>query len=276
MKKYALIGNPVNHSLSPLMHKKWFSHYKLDASYQAVQVSPGRLRQAVERLVQSGISGFNVTVPYKQEIMPLLDQIDEEALAVGAVNTVVCEGSSLVGYNTDGIGFLKSIKKVFNVQTTGNSEVLVLGAGGAARGIAIPLARNFSKVDIADRTLTRAAQLSKMCRSLCCSEAKSLTEAENTLNGYGLIVNATSLGLSETDPSIIDVRGAKKEALFADLIYRPFRTAFLKQAERFGHPVMNGLPMLVFQGAAAFEKWTGISPEVSGMELFLRKWISNG
>lgn len=276
MKKwYGVIGDPIGHTLSPIMHEFWFSKTGLKAHYQAFQVTKENLARAVDGLKALGINGFNVTIPHKSAIIPLLDETDRDALTIGAVNTVVQAGGRLIGYNTDGIGFLKSVETRFPELCAGKPSVLVLGAGGAAKAVALTLAQYMAgRVDVCNRTFDRALRLSKSCGRFCSSEGLELSEAEERIGSYDIVINCTSIGLFPgTDIPLIDVKGAGRNTLFADLIYRPYRTAFLRQAEGMGNPVLNGLPMLVCQGAFAFQKWTGIMPDVPDAEKLLQEQV---
>lgn len=279
MEWYGVMGDPIAHSLSPQMHRYWFEKYGRSAHYLAFHVTREHLGQAVEGLKVLGAGGFNVTVPHKSSVMPFLDAIDEDAALIGAVNTVVrADDDRLIGYNTDGIGFLQSLRKHVPSADMRGRPLLVLGAGGAAKAVALTLAKYLAgRVDIANRTLAKAAALAAACRRFCPSEAMSLADAARRLERYDLVVNATSIGLyPDLSAAPIHLQSAKKGTLFADLIYRPARTAFLREAESCGNPVMNGLPMLIEQGAAAFEKWTGIRPETAGMEERLRALLKKG
>lgn len=275
-KWYGVIGDPIGHSLSPVMHEFWFSRSGIDARYEAFYVTKENLVKAVDGLRALGASGFNVTVPHKSAVIPLLDETDKDARIIGAVNTVVHSGGRLIGYNTDGIGFLKSIETRFPEICAGKPSVLVLGAGGAAKAVALTLAKYMAgRLDVCNRTLKKAEALSETCREFCPSEACELSGADEQLSRYDIVINCTSVGLqADTDGQVVDAAGARRGTLFADLIYRPSRTPFLRQAESLGNPVLNGLPMLVYQGAYAFKKWTGIMPNVSEGEKLLQSLFS--
>lgn len=271
-KWYGVIGDPIEQSLSPLMQEFWFGRAGLDAHYEAFHVTKDNLARAVAGLKALGAGGFNVTVPHKSAIIPFLDETDKDARIIGAVNTVVRADGRLIGYNTDGIGFLKSVETRFPQLCTGKPSALILGAGGAAKAVAVTLAKDMAgRVDVCNRTLAKAAVLSETCGKFCLSEAFGPSEAEKRLRRYDMVINCTSVGLNpDTDAPVIDIGAAKRDTLFADLIYKPFRTALLRRAERMGNPVLNGLPMLICQGAYAFKKWTGFMPDVPGAEKLLQ------
>lgn len=270
-KRYGLIGEPIEHSLSPAMHNFWFKESGVSGDYKAYSVPMQELAETVERLKAIGIHGFNVTFPHKTAIMPLLDEVSTLAETIGAVNTVVQSNGRLIGYNTDGLGFLEGLKAHFPMLATQKPSVLIIGAGGAARSVALVLAQAIgSRIDICNRTFERALILSESCKKFCTSQALDFAQAEKQIDQYQIIINTTSLGLyPETDHPVIKIDGAASNTLFVDLIYHPNRTAFLKDAERLGYRVMNGLPMLVCQGALAFQKWTGVYPDTKKMEDYL-------
>lgn len=266
--RYGLIGAPIAHSLSPSMHNFWFEEYGISGDYRLYPVEKDDLAQAVSRIKEAEIKGFNVTFPHKTAILPLLDEVDEAAEVIGAVNTVVQTGGRLIGYNTDGIGFLKGLKRNFPNFIDKRSSVLILGAGGAARSVALTLARaTGAHVAICNRTYSKAVALSAACGKYSDSDALNFDQAERQLDQYQVVINTTSIGLNpDEDHSVIHLDKSLPGTLFADLIYNPSRTAFLREAEQLGHLVMNGLPMLVYQGALAFQKWTGVFPETEKME----------
>ncbi|RYL91552.1 shikimate dehydrogenase [Sporolactobacillus sp. THM7-4] len=271
-KWYGIIGDPIEHTLSPMMHEHWFKKAGLSSLYLAFHVNRSQLARAVEGMKVLGIGGFNVTVPHKSAIIPFLDEIDDEARMIGAVNTVVHANGRLIGYNTDGTGFLRSLVTRYPKLAERKPSVLLLGAGGAARAVALTLAKYMAlRIDIANRTLEKAIRLSGACRAFCPSEGLDLSEVSGLLYKYDIVINATSTGLyPDLDSSPVRIENTRKETLFADIIYKPCRTAFLRQAEKKGNPIINGLPMLIEQGALAFEKWTGLKPDTGEMENLLQ------
>lgn len=260
MKKwYAVIGDPISHSLSPFMHDTWFKENGIDASYIPVHVEPLNLQQAVESLHLLGASGFNVTLPHKQAIIPLLGGVDATASMMDAVNTVVLNGKSTKGINTDGDGFVQSL---LTLNPAFDSSILLVGAGGAARGISFALKRaGFSDVTITNRTFRRAAELADE------SSGKSMhkAEAEAQLGNFDIVIQTTSVGLAQDEALPISLENVKAGAIAADIVYNPIETPFLKAAEAKGCRTLNGVGMFVFQGALAFEQWTGIQPNTEKM-----------
>ncbi|OHX53550.1 shikimate dehydrogenase [Planococcus salinarum] len=260
MKKwYAVIGDPISHSLSPFMHETWFRENGLDASFIPVHVEPSDLKQAYEALLILGASGFNVTLPHKQAIIPLLGGIDDTAAAMDAVNTVVRSGKSFNGTNTDGDGFVKSL---LTMKPASDSRILLIGAGGAARGISFALKRGgFEDVTITNRTYRRAEELASETGSKPMMKA----EAEHRLGDFDIIIQTTSVGLAEDEALPIGLQNVRPGSLAADIVYNPIETPFLKRAEEEGCRTLNGVGMFVYQGAIAFEKWTGIKPDTEKM-----------
>ncbi|MBM7645829.1 shikimate dehydrogenase [Scopulibacillus daqui] len=275
---YAVIGDPIGHSLSPAMHQFWYKNNHMACHYHAFKVSADDLADAVKGLKAIGIKGFNVTIPHKINIMPLLDHIDEEAKMLGAVNTVVNRGGELYGYNTDGLGFLLSLEKEVPEILKQNPKVLIIGAGGAARAVGLTLAKHaeLKQLDISNRTIDKAKRLSSECEPLTKTRALSLEEAKGRLPDYDLIINGTSLGMApHTDQTPIAIMPSERRQVFVDLIYRPLKTAWLRQAEAEGHTVLNGLPMLIYQGALAFNHWFGFMPDTKGMQMFLERKLED-
>lgn len=267
MKKlFAVLGDPIGHSMSPLMHNDLFSYYDIDAHYLPFQVKSEALEDAVIGLKAIGAAGFNVTVPHKSAIIPFLDEVDELALSIDAVNTVVNEGGKLKGYNTDGLGFLTGLQPYFPSITT--QKVLIIGAGGAARAIYFTIAKNSpKKVDIANRTVEKALKLVEDCPFPAASKAISLEAASRDLGDYNLIIQTTMIGMApKITEQPITLNNLNEQAMVCDIIYNPLETQFLQEAKLREARVQNGLDMFVYQGALAFERWTGIFPDVERMK----------
>jgi shikimate dehydrogenase len=264
-KLFAVLGNPIGHSMSPVMLNDLFSYYNIDAVYLPFQVEDADLHDAVKGLKALGVGGFNVTVPHKSNIIPFLDGIDELAANIGAVNTVVNEKGQLIGYNTDGPGFLKGLNAF--LPKIADQKILIIGAGGAARAIYFTLAKESPNVlNIANRTIERAEELIKDCPYSVSSSAISFNEASRSMEEYDLVIQTTLIGMS---PKIgvkpVELINIRKQTFFCDIIYNPLETQFLQEARIHGANIQNGLDMFVYQGALAFEKWTGIFPDVERM-----------
>lgn len=265
MKKYVVIGDPIKHSMSPAMHNDLFQYYGLDAIYEPYHIKRGMLNLGLQELRDMGVSGFNVTVPHKTDIIPFLDELDPLSKAIGAVNTVVCENGKWIGYNTDGNGFLQALKK--HIPDLSEQKVLIVGAGGAARGIYFTLAYDGVKwIDICNRTLEKATALKEQCPFAVDTDIISMQEAENRLGEYSLVIQTTSIGMSpDIEDSPLNVDGINNNSFVSDIIYNPLETKMLKCAKNKGAGIQNGIDMFVFQGALAFEKWQGIFPDTERM-----------
>lgn len=263
MKLFGLIGCPVHHSLSPLMHNDAFQTLHIDAHYHAFHVEPHMLKEAVQGLKALQCAGFNVTIPHKTAVMEYMDELDETAKQMGAVNTVVNEQGKWVGYNTDGEGFVRALCEQMNVQLCG-ARILLVGAGGAARGIYFALLQHHvSAVDVCNRTTGKAEAFIKKEKSA----VYSLEEGEERLAEYDIVINTTSVGMyPHVEAMPISLRNLKKDTIVSDIIYNPLMTKWLQEAKEKGARVQNGVGMFVYQGALAFEKWTGIFPNTKRME----------
>ncbi|WP_342602351.1 shikimate dehydrogenase [Peribacillus sp. FSL E2-0159] len=278
MKKiYGVMGDPIAHSMSPDIHNDAFEKENIDAVYHHFHVTKEGLNDAVKGMKALGIEGFNITIPHKTSIIPFLDEVDELALAIGAVNTVVNKNGRFIGYNTDGKGFFKSLCDEISGDIKAK-KTLVIGAGGAARAIYFTLVKEGVKqVDIANRTKERAAQLVSDCPYDKVSKALSIIEAEESLSQYDLIIQTTSSGMSpELDHSPLKVDQLKTGAIVSDIIYNPLQTKLLREAGEKGAETQNGLGMFINQAALAFEIWTGIMPDTARMtDIVLNKLGGN-
>lgn len=258
----SLLGNPVKQSQSPYMHNLSFKTLGLDFAYMAFEIEEGRVKEAVEAMKTLNAKGFNVTMPYKEEVMKFLDEIDNNARIIGSVNTVLNDKGKLVGYNTDGKGFIKALEEK-NVEFK-DKKVLILGSGGAAKGIAIQLALGFVKeIVIVNRTIKKADKIvSIIKKNIPGVKIKSLGLDEKILKkelkDSAILINTTSVGMKDSigESIIKDVETLHKDLFVADIIYDPSKTKLLSQAQFLGCDSMNGLSMLVYQGALAFEIWT--------------------
>ncbi|WP_427108287.1 shikimate dehydrogenase [Lysinibacillus xylanilyticus] len=265
MKKWFMVmGDPIEHSKSPAMHNAWFEELSIDATYIPVHVSSENLESAVAGLKTLGASGWNITIPHKTAIIPYLDELDELAQKMGAVNTVVrTKEGRLKGYNTDGVGFVRSLEEAVG-KSHKDKPVLLIGAGGAARGIAFAMQhQGYMNLTIANRTVANAQAI---VDEMGIGNAISLAEAEETLADFGILVQMTSAGLATGNFSMpFSLERLTKGAIVADIVYNPLMTPFLKAAEEKGATVVTGLGMFVHQGAIAFEHWIGEYPNTNSM-----------
>ena len=256
---YGIFGYPVGHSLSPALHNAAFAHFKINAVYLAFPIEPAFLGIAFEGLRALGFGGVNVTIPYKEEALGYVDEIPEDIdRCTGAINTIHHSEGRLVGYNTDGPGFLKALHSELSFNPEGRS-VLVLGAGGAARGVVFSLARaHAAKIWVLNRSLDRAQGLAEHAAGFFpeteFEAVKHLYEVQG--EKIDLVVNATSCGMDNQEVPL-DLRVLERKTSVYDLVYRNGETPFLKSARDLGFPCADGLGMLVNQAALAFEIWTG-------------------
>jgi len=266
-----IIGWPVSHSLSPVMHNAAFQALSLDWVYVPFPVPPERLEEGVAGLRALGVAGFSVTIPHKVAILPLLDRITPEAELIGAVNTVAVKDGVAVGYNTDGIGLLAALSSKLGFSPAGSS-VLVLGAGGAARSAVASLGlAGAARVEVANRSLDTAARLAGLMESRLPQTAFASRPLERLadpgyLAGFDLVVNTTSVGMAGDCIPGLDLSALKPGASVYDMVYAPAVTPLLAQAIARGIPCANGLAMLVAQGEAAFSLWTGVPAPKGCME----------
>ena len=263
-KSFAVIGDPIDHSLSPNIHSAAFRELNLDSSYIGYRIPKGELEGGIEGLKKIKINGFNITIPHKIEMMKYLDKIDESCSIIGAVNTVVNNDGVLKGYNTDMDGFLEPLKKR-NVSIQ-NSKVLLIGAGGAARAIVAGIAKEKAKsIDIANRTIENANNLSEFAKKIGLSaNAKKIEDVDN-LENYDIIINATSIGL-KNEKSPISFEGVKEKTIVYDIVYAPMNTDFIKKAKEKKLEVIYGYEMLLGQATRAFEIWHEMKAPYNAMK----------
>jgi shikimate dehydrogenase len=259
IRTYCIIGDPIHYSLSPGMQNAAFAALGLNCTYIAFRVPPSELKESMESLRSINIAGFNVTVPHKVEVMKHLDELDVTAKKAAAVNTVNNIEGIFRGYNTDIHGFIEPLRR--RKMDFRGMNVLLLGAGGAARAVVAGLAEesgSISKVVIANRDVERAKELAKIGSGLGLKcETISLDRAQSASPDSDLIVNATTIGMNN-EPSVIDYDHIRKGSIVYDIVYRPVTTSLIENAKYAEANVVYGYEMLVEQGAKAFEIWTGI------------------
>jgi shikimate dehydrogenase len=266
IKTYCIIGDPIQHSLSPGMQNAAFAALGLNCTYIAFRVPANELKESIESLRSINIAGFNVTVPHKVEVMKYLDELDASAKKAAAVNTVNNIEGIFKGYNTDIDGFIEPLHR--RHVDFGGMQVLLLGAGGAARAVIAALSQEsgIAKVIIANRDVQKAAELAKIGSGLGLKcETIPLKKAQNASPECDLIVNATMLGLHE-EPSVIDHEHIKKGSIVYDIVYRPIVTDLIENAKYAQATVVYGYEMLIEQGAKAFEIWTGLQAPREAMK----------
>lgn len=257
--KYAVIGHPISHSLSPVMHNANFSELGLNNTYESLNIPTEEFNSIKEIITEKELNGFNVTIPYKERIIPYLDDIDEQSKTVGAVNTVLIKDGKWIGYNTDGIGYVTGLKQIYD--DLKHAYILILGAGGASKGIANELTKFVEpKLTIANRTMSRFNDWNLDINAI------SLDNAEKYLDEFDIVINTTPAGMDKNTDSVINLRNLSPHTLVSDIVYIPYKTPILIEAESKGNPIYNGLDMFVYQGAESFKIWTGEQPNIQIMK----------
>ena len=252
MKKFIVIGNPIEHSLSPILHNYWIKNSGIDAVYEKQKLNENELEQIIFLVKEKKIDGINVTVPFKKAIIPFLDELSIEAVSTQSVNTIYLKNNKLIGHNTDIIGFENSIKKSnYNLV---DKEVLILGAGGVVPSIIFALKKmKVSKITISNRTKENAENLKKLFKNIEIIEW-------GVVPNFDMIINATSVGLKKEDNIDLDFSSISKNKFFYDVIYNPKETGFLKIGKNLGNSILNGKLMFIYQALSAFHVWHGIKP----------------
>jgi shikimate dehydrogenase len=255
MKKFLVIGNPIEHSLSPILHNYWIKNSKIDAIYEKQKLNEDQLEQIILQVKEKKINGINVTVPFKKAVIPYLDELSIEAKSTQSVNTIYLKDNKVMGHNTDIDGFEISIKKSkFDLN---NKEVLILGAGGVVPSIIFSLNKmKVSKIKISNRTKERAEKLKKLFKNIEIIEWGQIPY-------FDMIINATSLGLKKEDTINLDFSEIPKNKIFYDVIYNPKETNFLKTGQSLGSLSLNGKLMFIYQAFSAFNIWHGLKPNVN-------------
>lgn len=257
-KVICLLGHPVKHSFSPVIHNYLFDKYEENKIYTCFDVEPDKLNCSVEGIKALKIYGCNVTIPHKVEIVKYLDGIDENAKLIGAVNTIKSEGDFLKGYNTDGVGFIKSIlDKGYSLS---GKKVMIIGAGGACRSIAIELSsNNVECIEIRNRSLNNAIEISDIIKSNFNTKMVYSNEpiVYKDLENIDILINTTPLGMENELCPIDDNISIDKDLLVCDIVYKPHETKFIKWAKKNNLDVVYGIDMLINQAVEAFYIWTG-------------------
>ncbi len=259
--KAAVIGWPIKHSRSPLIHGHWLNQYAINGTYEKIAVEPENLETFIGKLKAENLSGVNLTIPHKEQVFNLVDEITADAKAIGAANTLWFEGDKLIAGNTDAYGFITHLKS--SAKNWQNSHpALVIGAGGAARAIIHALIKeDVPEIKLTNRTLSRAEELA----STFGSKLKVIPwqDKETSLAECSLVVNSSSLGMEGNPELELDLKNLQKTAVCYDIVYAPLMTTFLKNAQIQGATPVDGLGMLLHQAVPGFEKWFGTRPEVT-------------
>ena len=254
MKKYLVIGNPIDHSLSPKLQNWWLKENNIDASYDKIKLENHEIKNLIQDIKQQKIAGCNVTIPFKKTIIPFLDKLSPEAEQTQSVNTITFDNGDLVGHNTDIAGFNSAIKKLnFSIK---GKKVLILGAGGVVPSIIFALKNmHVQEITISNRTKEKAENLKFLFDNLKILEWGTLTD-------FHVVINATSLGLNNETINL-DFSSLGPDKLFYDIIYNPHETNFLKTGKQLGYKTENGRTMFVYQALEAFKLWHKIEPVVN-------------
>jgi len=281
-KPFAVLGHPIGHTLSPVMHNASMQELGFDGIYLALDVHPDELMEVLPAMAKMGFAGVNLTVPHKEIAFRGLERLDESARILGAANTVQFTETGMIGHNTDGYGFLKALEEAFG-RTVEDDTVFVLGCGGAGRAVALMAAKEGAKsLVLADIDAERVQRLEDEIRAMAPQVAivQALDEASKTklCRDCDLVIQASPVGMKKEDPSLLPPESFRSGQRVFDLIYMYPETAILASAREAGSQIANGLGMLLHQGARAFEIWTGLQPSVPAMRRALEDAVygSNG
>lgn len=282
MKLCYLLGYPVGHSMSAVMHNAAFHELGLDYRYDLRGVRPEKLGEFIAaKMRRQIVRGANVTIPHKEAVLEFLDEVDSEAKAIGAVNTIVNDGGRLTGYNTDGRGALRALSEAYG--SLDGSNAVIIGAGGAARAIGYCLSTVAGKITLLNRTLRRAEELathiSSMpeCRSSVHPSTLSHESIEEALLDADILINTTPLGMyPNTGDTPVEGGLIRPGLLVFDAVYNPIQTRLLREAEEAGARTLSGVMMLVYQGVIAFKLWTGMEPPVEIMSDAVTETLREG
>lgn len=276
-KLLGIIGHPVAHSLSPLMHNRAAELIGLDCFYAAFDVAPQNLKKALTGMRGLGVEGLNVTVPHKEKVVRFLDRLDEEAALIGAVNTISLKNGKLIGSNTDGRGFIRSLEqKGFRPR---GKRAAIIGAGGSARAIGVALClAGVSKLVVINRSSSRGRRLARALSKLgdVSFAASDKSYAAKAAEEADIIVQTTPCGMKRSDALPVSGLAFRKGQWVYDIIYSPIETRFLKKARLKGAKTLNGLGMLVYQGSESFKIWTGRRFPEDKIVGFLKRTVMKG
>lgn len=257
---YGVIGDPIEHSLSPALHNAAFKVLKLDCVFLAFKVKTGEVESAIRGMRGLGIRGLNVTMPHKEAVIAYLDEVDSAAKFLGSVNTILNDNGKLIGFSTDGIGALNALKE--NGVTLNGKKVLLLGGGGAAKTIAFALAKVVDELIILNRSPEKIASLTKTVNREFNKQVSggllAPSAIQKNIQNVDVLINATSVGMHPNDEhSLVEPQWLRPDLTVMDIVYNPIETKLAKDAKKAGAKVISGVEMLIYQGAAAFEIWAG-------------------
>ena len=262
MKKYAVIGNPIDHSLSPILHNHWIKKNNINAIYDKIKLEENQIKSFINKIRKKELAGCNVTVPFKKSVIPFLDKLSFEANQTQSVNTIILKDDLLIGHNTDIVGFQKAIESL--KYTIKDKRIFILGAGGVTPSIIFALNKmGVSEITISNRTKEKAEKLKEQFQNISVTEWGKLPD-------FDVIINTTSLGLNNETINL-DFSNIKDNKLFYDVIYNPSETNFLKEGKKLGNKIDNGKLMFIYQAFEAFKLWHMIEPQINNETLKLLK-----
>ena len=258
-KKFGIIGNPIKHSLSPVLHEYWFKKYNIDADYSIIEATDKDLPKIIEKVKQGHYSGINVTLPFKQKVINHVDKLVNDAELTGSVNTVLLNNDSVViGENTDVYGLQAAYLK--EIDNSSNKKALIIGAGGVSPSVILSIKKSgISNISITNRTNEKCIFLKKKFNFL---KIISWADLKSEIPNFDIIINATSLGLKNSEDFNFDFSNTKSEVIYIDTIYNPLETKTFKFLKDEGRRVFNGLDMFIYQGQKSFYLWNKINPEI--------------
>ncbi len=260
MIRACVIGHPLKTTLSPVIHNYWFNAYGISGKYEALPVPPERLGDEMKRLAAEAYAGCNVTIPHKETVMPLCRTLDSSAKTIGAVNTILFTPDGMEGRNTDAFGYIENLRAHVPDLDWSTTNVLVLGAGGAARAIVHALKKQgVAHITIVNRSRNRADTLA---REFAC-QTEDWDNRHKALATATLVINTTSLGMTGQPPLGLDLPHLRKDAIVSDIVYVPLMTPLLQAAQEKGNRIVTGIGMLLHQARPAFQAWTGVMPDVT-------------
>ncbi|HIS29292.1 MAG TPA: shikimate dehydrogenase [Candidatus Avamphibacillus intestinigallinarum] len=275
--KLGLIGYPLGHSASPWIHENFMKKIAETGTYEKFTIEPGPdFGERIATLKSANLDGFNVTVPHKETIIPYLDELSEDAKNMGAVNTVAQVNGKWIGYNTDGSGYVRSLENAYPELTTDKEQkIIILGAGGAARGIYYALMKaGYHTIDLANRTVSTAKEIATLNDGKVHTRIKTLEEAEATIGEYDVIIQTTSVGMEpNVQASIISLKHLKEKTIVSDIVYKPLDTKFLTEAKTYNGRIHYGHAMLLYQALYAFEIWSGKEVPIENMDEALKAYV---
>ena len=257
-KKFGIIGNPIKHSLSPVLHKYWFDKYGIDASYSIIEAKDKDLKDIIKKIRNHELTGINVTLPFKQKIINQTDKIVNDAELTGSVNTILLDKDKIVGENTDVFGLQAAYLK--EIDNSPNKKALIIGAGGVSPSVILSLQKSgIKEITITNRTNEKCIFLKKRFSNLQITHWKNL---KDEVKNFDIIINATSLGLKNGDDFDFNFSSTKENVVYIDTIYNPLETKTYKFLKEEGKKVFNGLDMFIYQGQKSFYLWNKINPEI--------------